>query len=454
MSEETGKPGDTTQPTSGSRAVEAVARDLTLTWIYDGAYRGHDVLRVSRLRVGRGPECHIRLEHASVSREHAELYRQGPIFALRDLGSTNGTYVDGARSDHGVLSEGTVIRIGDCVGIVGALPRGTEPMRFGELAPGLLGGPTLGAEVATLRAMAQSDVPIMIIGETGSGKERIARAIHDLSGRRGSFHALNCSALSAALAETELFGHERGAFTGADRARDGHLRAAHAGTLFLDEIADLPLPIQTKLLRAVEECEVTPVGATQTIPFDARVVVAAQQPLEHYVERGTFRADLYARLAGFRVEAPPLRRRRDEIPGLFFAFLEKHGQAPLPGVAPRLLERLCIHTWPGNVRELELCARKLVALARGEQQVTSDLLTRLLPELPATPTANCATTGASDRNQHDLRRLSAALATHGDNLTAAAASIGISRRRAYRLLAAGTGARSAVVHEDGDKTEE
>jgi DNA-binding NtrC family response regulator len=441
MSNQTGKLGETTQPTSGSRAVAAVAHDLTLTWVYDGAYRAHDVLRLARVRIGRGPQCHIRLEHASVSREHTELYRQGPIFALRDLGSTNGTYVNGIRTEHAVLTEGTVIRVGDCIGIVGALQRGSDPTRFGELAPGLLGGSTLGAELATLQASAQSDVPVVIVGETGTGKERIARAVHHLSGRRGSFHALNCSALPPTLAEAELFGHERGAFTGADRARDGHLRAAHTGTLFLDEIADLPLPIQAKLLRAVEEREVTPVGSTQAVHFDARIVVAAQEPLERYVERKTFRADLYARLAGFRFEAPPLRHRRDEIPGLFFAFLEKHGQPPLPSVAPRLLERLCVHDWPGNVRELELCARKLVALGREAEPLSADMLSRLLGDsVPAPPPpVSGVSGGARDRNDHDLARLKAALATHQRNLTAAAASIGISRRRAYRLLEASRG---------------
>ncbi len=441
MSNHTGKLGETTQPTSGSRAVAAVARDLTLTWVYDGAYRAHDVLRVARLRVGRGPQCHIRLEHASVSREHAELYRQGPIFAVRDLGSTNGTYVNGARTEHAVLSEGTVIRVGDCIGIVGALPRGTQPTRFGELAPGVLGGPTLGAELTTLEASAESDVPVVIVGETGSGKERIARAVHVLSGRRGSFHALNCSALPSALAEAELFGHERGAFTGADRARDGHLRAAHGGTLFLDEIAELPLPIQAKLLRAVEEREVTPVGATQGVSFDARIVVAAQEPLERYVQRKTFRADLYARLAGFRFEAPPLRRRRDEIPGLFFAFLEKHGQRPAPSVPPRLLERLCVHDWPGNVRELELCARKLVALGQEAEPLSAGVVARLLGEPASGPPlpVSCAAVGSRGRNEYDLARLTAALAAHDRNLTAAAASIGISRRRAYRLLDASRG---------------
>jgi pSer/pThr/pTyr-binding forkhead associated (FHA) protein len=448
MSDETGKLGDTTQPTSGSHAVEATAPELTLTWIYDAAYKGSDVLRAARVRIGRGSQCHVRLEHASVSREHAELYRQGPITAVRDLGSTNGTYLNGSRCEHGVLSEGCVLRVGDCVGVVGMLLRGVEPVRFGELAPGLLGGPTLGAEVATLKATAKSDVPIMIIGETGSGKERIARAIHELSGRGGGFHALNCSALSATLAETELFGHERGAFTGADRAREGHLRAAHRGTLFLDEIADLPLSIQTKLLRAVEEGAVTPVGATQAVPFDARIVVAAQEPLERYVERKTFRADLYARLAGFRFDAPPLRRRRDEIPGLFFAFLEKHGRPPLTVVTARLLERLCTHDWPGNVRELELCARKLVALARSEEQLSSDWVARILPGPAATASASGPSTGARDRNDHDLRRLNAALVAHDRNMSAAAASIGISRRRAYRLL----GARASIAEpEEADQ---
>jgi transcriptional regulator of acetoin/glycerol metabolism len=434
MSEKIGGGSETTEPTGGPGQIEAQGGDLMVQWVLGGEYRERSVLRAARLRIGRGSTCHVRLDHPSVSREHAELYRQGPIYAVRDLGSTNGTHLNGSRTEHGVLRTGDVLRVGDYVGIVGMLPRAAETSRFGELAPGLFGGPTLAAALAVAKVSASTDIPFVIIGETGAGKERIARAIHHLSGRPGRFHALNCAALPATLAEAELFGHERGAFTGAERAREGHLRAADRGTLFLDEIADLGAAVQAKLLRALETHEVTPVGTTECVSFDARVIVATQEPLECYVERKAFRADLYARLAGFQLEAPPLRRRRDEIIGLFAHFLRIHGTGEPPAVEPKLAERLCLHDWPNNVRELELFTRKLLALKQDEKVLTCQLAARLWTDVAA-PAAPAQTTGFRERRVHESARLQAALSTHGNNMTAAAASIGISRRRAYRLLA-------------------
>jgi transcriptional regulator with PAS, ATPase and Fis domain len=309
-----------------------------------------------------------------------------------------------------------------------------ETVAFGELAPGLFGGRSLAPAIALTKAGAPTDIPMVIVGETGTGKELFARAVHQFSGRRGRFHALNCSALPPTLAEAELFGHERGAFSGADRARPGHLKIADGGTLFLDEIADLPLSIQAKLLRALEQGEATPLGSAQPVPFHVRIVAATHEPLEHYVKRGTFRADLLFRLAGFRIEVPPLRNRREDIAGLFFHMLKKHAQRERLGVEIELLERMCLYDWPGNVRELELFTRKLLALRANECTLRREFADGILPDAPA-PAAIAHVTGRSDRREHDLSRLNAALVTHENNLTAAAATVGISRRRAYRLLA-------------------
>jgi DNA-binding NtrC family response regulator len=424
---------NTTARTGGTDDHGTRERELAIQWVHGSAYAERHTLRGARLRIGRGEECHLRLEHPSVSREHAELLRQGPIFSLRDLGSTNGSHLNGRRTEHAVIADGDVLRFGDFLGIVRLCDRTDEETPFSELAPGLWGGATLRAVLQTAQAAARTDVPIVLLGETGTGKECVARAAHHFSGRSGPFHALNCSTLPAELAEAELFGHSRGAFTGADRARIGHLRAADRGTLFLDEISELPLAIQAKLLRALEQREVIPLGETESVSIDARIVVAAQQPLERFVEQGAFRADLHERLAGFRFDLPPLRARREDVPGLFFHMLERYGAGLRQKTDVKLLERLVLHDWAGNVRELELCTRKLLGLYASEPVLRREFADGVLKEKSGV----LSTTGverSEDRREHDLRRLTAALEETNGNLSAAAASIGISRRRAYRLL--------------------
>jgi DNA-binding NtrC family response regulator len=426
--------GDTTERTISRGGTGSGVVDLAIQWLRGTHYGELQLLGGARQRIGRGSASQLRLEHATVSREHAELYRQGPIYALKDCGSTNGTYLNGERIEHSAIGPGSVIRIGEFVGVVVEVPRSTEVASFGELAAGLIGGPTLAARMAEVKAAARTDVPVMIIGDTGTGKERVARAIHEWSGRAGRFHALNCSALPDGLAEAELFGHERGAFTGAERSRIGHLRAAHRGTLFLDEAAELPLAIQAKLLRAIEEREVLPLGATEVVAIDVRIVAAAREPFESYVAAKSFREDLYERLAGFHVTVPRLRDRREEIPALFRHLMTKHGAGRQPEVDAGFIEHLLLHPWRGNVRELELFVRKLQALRPGACVLERDAAQTILSSPAPSEHPKSAVTGARDRKEHDRILLRQALDLHSGNMTAAAASIGISRRRAYRLL--------------------
>lgn len=408
------------------------------------------VLAGARITIGRDKEANLCLERPRVSRRHAEFYRQGPIYAVRDLGSTNGTYIDGRLTQHAAVRPGMLLRIGDWLGMVEELEPADAGMHFGELAPGLFGGVRLGRILRVLERVARKDLPLVLVGATGTGKERFACAVHSLSGREGPLHAVNCAALPKELAESELFGHRRGAFTGAERQYEGHLRAAKAGTLFLDEIAELDLSVQAKLLRAIANRAVTPVGETEPLPFSARIIAATQRPLADAVREGRFREDLAARLSGMDVFLPALRERAADVPSLFQRFLREYAGGRPPAVATRVYERLCLHDWPRNVRELELLARRMLAVHEFEPELRVEHLpaelARARSEAPlAEPTPS------ADRNEHDRHRLNQALIRCEGNVTLAAELIGISRQRAYRLMRAA--APSEAVAEPPERSE-
>lgn len=386
--------------------------------------------------LGRGPEADVRLNASGVSRLHARLHRQGPIFALQDLGSTNGSAVNGVRVQHQALSVNDVVRLGALIGVVTRLPLGqADALAHRDLGESLFFGPGLASVLQLLESVAQTDLPVVLWGETGVGKERLARALHLLSGRRGAYHGLNCAAVPAALAEAELFGHRRGAFTGAEQNSLGHLRAAHDGTLLLDELADLPLAIQAKLLRALQEQNVTPLGETRALPLQVRVVAACQSPLAALVEQGRLRADLAARLDGLSVEIPPLRQRRRDIFALFQYFADKYSGGRAPQAEAEFLERLLIHDWPGNVRELELTTRRLLIVHSREPMLrASHLPSNFSPKTQ--PVLNSE--AAVPRREHDERAFARALRQSGGKIAPAAAAANISRQRAYRLLAGRT----------------
>jgi DNA-binding NtrC family response regulator len=396
--------------------------------------------------LGRGDHCSLRLGGPSVSRQHARLECEGPLWLLRDLDSKNGSFINAARREVGAITAGDTLRLGDWVGVVCWMPQAAVSTQqwFRELVPGLLlSAPTL-ARFEALPALAASDVPIIILGETGTGKERLARAIHDLSGRSGELQAINCSAIPEGLAEAELFGHRKGAFTGASEASQGRIVAARGGTLLLDEILDLPAGIQSKLLRALEERAVTPVGSSQLVPVDFRVLSASQVRLDRLVQKGEFRADLYARLNGAELELPPLRQRRQEV-------LRLLGEAmrPLLGATPQFdsacAERLCAYSWPYNVRELIQLARML-SVARKERFGLGDLPQRIREgeagpaPAPATPQRPSLPSSRRQlwlsRHAAEFGKLEQALRECSGNVTEAARIAGIPRHRARRLLEA------------------
>jgi DNA-binding NtrC family response regulator len=382
--------------------------------------------------IGRDEDCAVRLAGNDVSRRHASLRRNGAELVISDLGSRNGVRVNGRLVASAHLGAGDVVRLGGWVGVVTRLA-GT----FTELAPGLLGGAVLENAIAPLRKAAPSDLPIVLEGETGTGKEVVARALHDFSGRKGPLVAVNCASLPEGLAEAELFGYRRGAFTGADRASPGFFRSADGGTLFLDEVSDLPLSVQAKLLRVLEEREVQPLGETRTVPVDVRVVVASQGSLDEAVHEGRFRADLLARLEGVTVRLPPLRKRREDVPPLFSHFLKEQSQGRAPAVEADFVERLLLHDWPFNVRELVLLVRRLLVLHGGESTLHAHHLPERMGEAGSEPPPRKAAPPApasAGADAVELPALIAALRTAGGNVARASAILGITRQRAYRLM--------------------
>jgi transcriptional regulator with PAS, ATPase and Fis domain len=419
------------------------------------------LLPQDKLAIGRSPDCTVQLQGDQISRQHAEIQRDGPIFVIRDLGSKNGTFHNGRRIEEAVLEKHDVIRTGDWVAVVSNVGKGV-PLGVREIAGGVFAGASLQTLLDDAKRAAVSDLPIILSGETGTGKEVLAQLIHQWSQRSGPLVAINCAALPESLAEAELFGHQKGAFTGADRARIGLVREADGGTLLLDEIQELSLELQAKLLRTLQEGTVTPIGESRPINVDVRVIAAGQSSLEDAVQQRRFRGDLYARLAGLELKLPSLRERREEIAPIFLATLQDQLRSGTPAVDANLIERLCIYDWPFNVREVIQLARQIAVLHGHEPPFTEAHLPQRMAKrrvgtvsvrqseapreaaLPSQDGANQvgpAQDGKKNRrnqgqaaNDRQLEQLVVALRSHGGNVSKAASELGISRQRAYRLM--------------------
>jgi len=376
----------TTQRRDSTETLGRRGEKLAIVWVHPEVDGRVTALASGRTVLGRDFTCDVRLAGDQMSRQHAEILKESAMLVIADLNSMNGTYVDGRRITRAPIDEGSVIRIGDWVGVVLRFAGEPEGAAFQEIIPGYFGGPRTLAAVEPLRKAATSDLAVIIEGETGTGKEGIARATHLWSGRKGPFIAVNCAALPENLAEGELFGYRKGAFTSADRASPGYFQAANGGTLFLDEVSDLSEAIQPKLLRVLEQGEVTPLGETRPIPVDVRVVVATQKPLTTLVDEDRFRADLMARLDGLRIRLLPLRARIEEVPNLFTRLLKaKSGTAPAVDAAA--VESLCCHRWPLNIREVTNLAKRVAALHGHEKMLKRSHLATLLGErMPASKT--------------------------------------------------------------------
>ncbi|MGH1348991.1 MAG: sigma 54-interacting transcriptional regulator [Nannocystales bacterium] len=325
---------------------------------------------------GRGAGQDVRLIDPLVSEAHFELRVSEQGLALRDLGSRNGTWVGRARLLGAVeLREGASFFVGESRVRVMAIEQGNVSVARGDSLCGMYGRSVAMRRLfALLRKLAPTDLEVLIEGETGVGKEGAARALHDLSGRKGRFLALNCGAVPRELAEGVLFGHKKGAFTGASESA-GAFESADGGTLFLDEIGELPIDLQPKLLRLIDQQEVARIGEHEARKVEVRVVCATHQNLGRMVSEGRFREDLFYRIATMRIEVPALRDRRDDIAGLASLFLRSHAEGNgrklmLSEDAVDELEQL---EWPGNIRQLKAVVRRAAYLVDGDEITASAL---------------------------------------------------------------------------------
>ena len=376
-----------------------------------------------------GAEGRIGISDPAVSARHARIEVSVGRARIVDLGSRNGTWVGGARVEAAALS------IGACA-IVGrsavALEETTTEVMSDDEIPGAIGrSPMMRRLAAQVSSFASLHAPVLIRGESGSGKEVVARALHLLSSRRnGPFQAVNLGSLPRELAEAELFGHERGAFTGAAGARAGYFELAEGGTLLLDELGELPMEMQAKLLRVLETGEVRRLGARAAKRIDVRIVAATWAPLEQRIIEGTFREDLFHRVAVLMIDVPPLREHRSDIPAIAAGMLHRSPDFARKILAPAAVSRLASESWPGNVRELRNVVYRAAAFATGDLIDASEVA-RALNNRGSQPPPR------STRDPHTAMTL---VKTHG-TIAAAARAAGVPREtmRDWVRLAAGGG---------------
>lgn len=409
------------------------------------------------VHIGRGESSDVRLSDPLASRNHATL-RLSPL-SVEDRASANGTSVGPRRITPGVphsVAPGDSITIGDtvlfvrCARVDSPAPRASTRRDSTTVAlstrPHVVIDPIMTRLYEVVERLARGSINVLVLGETGVGKEMVAAAVHRASPRADApFLTVNCAALSEHLLESELFGHERGAFTGAVSAKPGLLELADRGTVFLDELGELPVPLQAKLLRVIEAREVTRVGGVKSRAADVRFIAATNRDLEAATRCGSFRADLMFRLNGASLLVPPLRERRSEILPLALAFLARATAQSEPTARPRLstaaTESLLAYDWPGNVRELKNAVERAALLCRGAEIELADLA---LGELASrgraartdgTPLPASIPLSTDDDDADERSRIAAALREHGGNQTRAAKALAMPRRTLVRRIA-------------------
>jgi len=386
-----------------------------------------------------GRHVSVRLDAPRMSSKHARLTKLMRRWVIEDLGSKNGVHVNGVQQTRAQLADGDLVELGHTFFVF----RGAVPCEAGApvihdaaaVAPPAFGLatllPTLEREFARFAAIADSGLSVLIEGETGTGKEVLARTLHQISERKGDFVAVNCGALPRDLVEGEMFGHRKGAFSGALEDRPGLVRSADKGTLFLDEIGDLPASAQAVLLRVLQEREVRPIGGTRAVAVDLRVVAATHRSLDKMVSTGDFRADLLGRLAGHRFTLPPLCERLEDMGLLIGGLLARlcPDPAAVPAFHPLAARALLRYEWPLNVRELEQCLGSALVLARAAKQ---ELIR--LEHLPAAVQRAVTSTTREDEDAVLREDLLLFLRKHKGNITAVAQEMGKARMQIQRWV--------------------
>jgi len=419
--------------------------------VIEGPEQGKEVIAERRVfTIGSAYDSDLALDDTTVSRSHCRIVFDGGGYVLEDLDSKNGTYIETHRIKSAYLRPGVRIGLGSST-LQFALEEGEEIEVFisrGDHFGELYGQSIEMKEVfGILQKVAPEDVTVLVTGESGTGKELASRAIHNHSKRANKpFIVFDCSAVPRELIESELFGHVKGAFTGAVQSRPGAFVSANGGTLFMDELGELPIDLQPKLLRVLETREVKPIGSNETIQIDVRIVAATNKPLEQMVREGTFRQDLYYRLAVIHVPLPPLRERASDVPFLVKLFLQQQGQdGPGYVVSHETMEQLQKYEWPGNVRELRNYVERAKILSTG-REIDSSLLPANPGGLMATAASGSFAQPVIDLNvpfklakeqlidQFEQEYLSAALKQNDWNITQAAQQIGIHRKSLEYLM--------------------
>ncbi len=391
----------------------------------------------STLTIGKSSAAGLTLTDPSVSRLHCELQRMPDGIHFRDLASKNGSWLEGCRLQRGVLRGGTRIRLGSTTVEVRTKRQRLQRAVWhgGQQLGSLIGASASMHRLFTLIArVAAGESSLLITGESGTGKEEVARSIHQASGRKsGPFVVVDGASLSRTLADLELFGHQRGAFTGADVERAGAFERAHGGTIFLDEVGELPLDVQPKLLRVLEDRSVQRLGDATRRPVDVRVLAATHRSLAQMVNEGTFREDLFYRLAVLELPVPPLRERGDDVQILARHFLRRFApdRPDLLAALDNNLRAQGGYRWPGNVREWRSFVRRLVALGDGglgAPRTSTEMPSSIRVDLPF---SDAKASWIATFERHYLAQL---LDEAGGNVTEASRRPGLARSRLHELL--------------------